>query len=92
MTFEPYPAWNFDIPEFLNIGVACTSKHLGTAKEDNLAMIIEDTHLGTSQITYKELARQSDFFEKLPILSYQLFRLHQARRHFRPHLDFAQWV
>jgi acyl-coenzyme A synthetase/AMP-(fatty) acid ligase/citrate lyase beta subunit len=62
MTFEPYPDWDFDIPEFLNIGVACTSKHLGTDKEDSLAMVIEDSLLGTSEITYKELARKSDQF------------------------------
>ena len=29
-----------EIPEFLNIGVACTSAHVGTAKENSIAMII----------------------------------------------------
>ena len=34
-----------DIPEFLNIGIACTSAWVGTAKENNVAMIIEDDKL-----------------------------------------------
>ena len=49
-----------EIPEFLNIGVACTSAHVGTAKENNTAMIIEDEKLGTDEITYKDLATKSD--------------------------------
>ena len=49
-----------DIPEFLNIGVACTSAWLGTSKENNVAMIIEDDKLGTDKVTYKELATKSD--------------------------------
>ncbi|OCM00016.1 Long-chain-fatty-acid--CoA ligase [Aliarcobacter thereius] len=49
-----------DIPEFLNIGVACTSLHVGTPKENNIAMIIEDDKLGTDEISYKDLATKSD--------------------------------
>ncbi len=49
-----------EVPEFLNIGVACTSKHLGTAKENSTAMIIEDDKLGTDEITYKNLSEKSD--------------------------------
>ena len=49
-----------EIPEFLNIGVACTSAHVGTAKENSIAMIIEDDKLGTDEITYKDLAKKSD--------------------------------
>ena len=62
MSFEPYPDWDFNTPEFLNIGQACTSRHLGTEKENELAMIIEDSDLGSSEITYKELSKQSDQF------------------------------
>lgn len=54
--------WSFDIPEFLNIGVACTSKYLNTDQESKLAMIIEDTELGTDEISYKDLATQTDQF------------------------------
>lgn len=49
-----------EVPEFINIGVACTSAHIGTAKENNIAMIIEDDKLGTDEITYKDLAKKSD--------------------------------
>lgn len=49
-----------EIPEFLNIGVACTSSHVGTPKENSIAMIIEDDKLGTDEITYKDLAKKSD--------------------------------
>ncbi len=49
-----------DIPEYLNIGVACTSSHLGTPKENSTAMIIEDDKLGTDEISYKDLAEKSD--------------------------------
>lgn len=49
-----------EVPEFLNIGYACTSAHVGTAKENSVAMIIEDDKLGTDTITYKELATKSD--------------------------------
>ncbi|WP_024955045.1 aldolase/citrate lyase family protein [Sulfurospirillum arcachonense] len=57
---KEYPQLEIEVPEFLNIGVSCTSKHLGTIKENSIAMIIEDTNLGTSQITYKDLANKSD--------------------------------
>lgn len=60
MSNMEYPQLEIQVPEFLNIGVACTSKHLGTPKENSIAMIIEDTKLGTSEITYKTLAQQSD--------------------------------
>ena len=59
---EEYPQLEIKVPDFLNIGVACTSKHLGTPIENRVAMIIEDTNLGTSEITYKELADRSDRF------------------------------
>ncbi|WP_428024323.1 aldolase/citrate lyase family protein [Arcobacter sp.] len=49
-----------EVPEFLNIGVACTSAHVGTANENNTAMIIEDENKGTDEITYKDLATKSD--------------------------------
>jgi acyl-coenzyme A synthetase/AMP-(fatty) acid ligase/citrate lyase beta subunit len=62
MELAPYPEWEFNTPEFLNIGYACTSKHLGTDKENEIAMIIEDSDLGSSEITYKALAEQSDQF------------------------------
>jgi len=62
MELAAYPDWKIEVPEFLNIGQACTSKHVGTSKENSIAMIIEDSNLGTSELSYKELATQSDQF------------------------------
>lgn len=62
MELTPYPEWKIEVPEFLNIGYQCTSRHLGTDQENNIAMIIEDSELGTFEINYKELSVQSDQF------------------------------
>ncbi len=62
MQLKEYPQIQIEVPEFLNIGVSCTSKHLNSTKENSTAMIIEDSNIGTSEITYKELACQSDKF------------------------------
>jgi len=32
--------WSWNVPEFLNIGVACTDAHLGTDAEARVAMIV----------------------------------------------------
>jgi acyl-coenzyme A synthetase/AMP-(fatty) acid ligase len=62
---EPFPEWHWDIPEYFNIGTACTDAHLGTPAESRIAMIVEDDALGTSQITYGELARRTSRFAQL---------------------------
>ncbi|MGZ5915700.1 MAG: AMP-binding protein, partial [Hyphomicrobium sp.] len=59
------PDWSWDVPEFLNIGVACTDAHLGTDTYRRTAMIVEDDALGTSSITYAELAERTDRFAQL---------------------------
>ena len=59
MSFAPFPEWQWEIPEFFNIGVACTDAHLGTPVEDRVAMIVEDDTLGASSITYRELAKRT---------------------------------
>ncbi|MGP1717865.1 MAG: acyl-CoA synthetase [Methylophilus sp.] len=61
----PYPQWQWDIPELFNIGVACSDRHLGTAKADEIAMIVEDDSFGTSTITFAELAEQTDKFAQV---------------------------
>ena len=60
--FTDYPVWKWNIPTHFNIGVACTDLHLGTAQENNIAMIVEDDALGTAIITFVELARKTDQF------------------------------
>lgn len=63
--FEQFPDWQWQIPSHFNIGVACTDKHLGTPQAHNIAMIVEDDALGTSQITFSELAHKTDQFAQL---------------------------
>jgi acyl-coenzyme A synthetase/AMP-(fatty) acid ligase len=60
----PFPEWEWEVPEFLNIGVACTDAHLGTEAGSRAAMIVEDDALGTSSITYEALARRTSAFAR----------------------------
>ena len=63
--FTDFPQWEWDVPEHFNIGVACTDKHLGTAQQDHIAMIVEDDTLGTATITFAELAKKTDQFAQV---------------------------
>ena len=60
--FTEFPQWEWDVPEYFNIGVACTDRHLGTEQENHIAMIVEDDTLGTATITFGELARKTSQF------------------------------
>lgn len=60
--FTPYPEWNWDIPEYFNIGVACSDRHVGTPVEGTIAMILEDDAIGTKSISYAELSEQTNRF------------------------------
>jgi acyl-coenzyme A synthetase/AMP-(fatty) acid ligase len=62
---EPFPEWKWEVPGHLNIGVACTDAHLGTAAQERVAMVVEDDALGTSSITYRELAERTARFAQL---------------------------
>jgi acetyl-CoA synthetase len=64
-TLPPFPAWTWDVPEFFNIGVACTDAHVGTDVENRIAMIVEDDVLGTVTATYGELAIRTSQFAQL---------------------------
>ena len=63
--FPPFPAWTWHVPEFFNIGVACTDAHVGTEIEERLAMIVEDDTAGTATATYDELAKRTSQFAQL---------------------------
>ena len=65
MKFEQFPEWEWNIPKHFNIGAACTDRHLNTSAADSIAMIVEDDFLGTSQITFAELAKRTDQFSQL---------------------------
>lgn len=60
-----FPNWDWQIPEYFNIGVACSDKHLGTAQANEIAMIVEDDALGTSTITFAELALKTNLFAQV---------------------------
>jgi len=60
-----FPKWDWQIPEYFNIGVACSDKHLGTAQANEIAMIVEDDALGTSTITFVELALKTNLFAQV---------------------------
>lgn len=63
--FPPFPEWRWEVPARFNIGVACTDAHLGTEVAGRVAMIVEDDALGTSAITYAELADRTSRFAQL---------------------------
>jgi acetyl-CoA synthetase len=62
-----YPNWTWQIPEYFNIGEACSSRHLDTEKANEIAMIVEDDDRGTATITFAELAKKTDQFAQLLI-------------------------
>lgn len=69
MKLEAFKSWQWDIPEYFNIGVACSDRNLGSHLNDQaakaIAMIVEDDVLGTSQITFAELSLQTNLFAQL---------------------------
>jgi len=64
-SFPPFPAWTWQVPQFFNIGTACTDAHVGTEVENRIAMIVEDDALGTSTATYSQLAARTSQFAQL---------------------------
>lgn len=64
-TLQAFEPWHWQIPEHLNIGVACTDAHLNKPAASTIAMIVEDDTLGTSHITFTELAYRTSRFAQL---------------------------
>ncbi len=62
---KEFPPWVWDIPEYFNIGVACTDAHLGTPVASRVAVIVDDDVMGDSQVTFAELADQTNRFGQL---------------------------
>ena len=54
-----------NLPEYFNIGSACTDAHLGTAAEARVAVICDDALGGVRQATFAELARDTSRFGQL---------------------------
>lgn len=59
------PDWTWDVPEYFNIGVACSDQHLHTPIADTLAMIVEHDQWGTDRITFAGLSRRTHQFAQL---------------------------
>ena len=70
-SFLPFPPWTWQVPQFFNIGVACTDAHVATEVEQRIAMIVENDALGTVTATYGQLAARTSQFA-------QLLRMHDA--------------
>jgi len=60
-----FAPWVWDLPEYFNIGVACTDAHLGTPHAARVAVIIDDDARGVQQLTFTELAEQTSRFGEL---------------------------
>ncbi len=63
--FQPFEQWEWQIPEFFNIGAACADSQLNTNLADSLAMIVEDDTHGTDTITFTALSHQTNQFAQL---------------------------
>ena len=75
MKLNESPQFKIEVPEFLNIGVACTSKHVGTAKENSTAMIIEDELQPFEKVPSKGLSTKDMHIHDLPWPKDQLLAL-----------------
>lgn len=57
--------WQWEIPEFFNIGVACTDVHAQGDRADVPAVIVDDDQRGVSSLTFGELAEQTSRMAQL---------------------------
>lgn len=57
--------WQWNIPDYFNIGAACTDAHLGSEVASRVAMVVEDDLLGISSATFEQLADASRRFAQL---------------------------
>lgn len=62
---KAFPPWVWNIPEYFNIGVACTDAHLDTPIAERSATVVDDEVAGVRQVTFAELAAQTSRFGQL---------------------------
>lgn len=62
---EPYAVWDWDVPEFFNLGAACADTHAQSTLSEALAMVVEDDALGTDEITFSQLSEQTNRFAQV---------------------------
>ena len=51
--------WAWKLPQNFNITQACVTQHVQAGRGEKIALIVEDHHLGTKQLTYQQLEEQS---------------------------------
>lgn len=59
---ETPSGWKWQVPELFNIAYGCVRQHVEQGKGNNVALIVEDDTLGTSELTYKQLDTLSGRF------------------------------
>lgn len=57
--------WHWQLPNHFNICEACVDQHAANDKANQAALIVEDESLGTSQVTYSQLAQKTSQFANL---------------------------
>lgn len=57
--------WQWQLPTYFNICEACVDQHTSSDKANQPALIVEDESLGTSQVTYSQLAQKTSQFANL---------------------------
>lgn len=57
--------WQWQLPAYFNICEACVDQHASLEKANQPALIVEDESLGTSQVTYSQLAQKTSQFANL---------------------------
>ncbi|MCX8073386.1 MAG: acyl-CoA synthetase [Candidatus Binatia bacterium] len=62
---QTFPDWHWDIPEYFNIGVACTDAHAGGPRGDTPAVIVDDDRRGVQCLTFAELSESTSRMAQL---------------------------
>lgn len=60
-----FPEWQWEIPEWFNIGVACTDAHARGAVADRPAVIVDEDDRAVTSLTFGELAEQTSRMAQL---------------------------
>ena len=62
---KEFPPWVWKIPEYFNIGVACTDAHATATIATRAAVIVDDDDVGAEELSFAELATQTSRFAQL---------------------------
>jgi acetyl-CoA synthetase len=60
-----FPPWTWSLPQYFNIGVACTDAHLGTPVAERVAVVCDNDLSGDCQLTFAQLAALTSRFAQL---------------------------